>query len=98
MVRHIVLLEWSDDIYDEAIDAFIAALGELPGKIEEISSYSFGSDLDIAGSTADFAIVAEFDTASDYIVYRNHPAHEEFKETHLVPCTKARSAAQIEIG
>ncbi len=98
MLRHVVLLEWNDGVSQKAMAAFTAGLAELPAAIPQVRRYEYGADLGIAGGTADFVICADFDSAEDYLVYRDHPAHQAFKAEHLLPHTHGRSAAQFELS
>jgi hypothetical protein len=44
-----------------------------------------------------FAVVADFDSVQDYLVYRDHPVHREVIEQHIRPIMATRAAVQYEI-
>jgi hypothetical protein len=97
VIRHLVLIEWRDDVTEEAVAALEEGLRDLQATIPSIRSYAFGADLDLPGSTADYVICADFDDLDGYLAYRDHPAHEQFRQEHLLPNARSRTAAQLEI-
>ncbi|MET9343782.1 Dabb family protein [Nonomuraea sp. NPDC003804] len=98
MIRHIVLLTWTDDATEEQKAAVEKGLAALPAVIPELRRYELGSDLGLAGAgNADFGIVAEFDSVADFEVYRDHPQHHAVINEHIVPIRKARTAIQFEV-
>jgi hypothetical protein len=94
--RHVVLFRWKDDVSDEQKQAFHAALLALPRQIDVVRGYHVGHDVGLADANHDFAIVAEFDCAEDYPVYRDHPVHEAFKIEHYFPLVSQRAAVQYQ--
>jgi hypothetical protein len=96
MIRHVVVLTFNDDVTADQRTAFEQALRELPGRIPEILDYQVGSDAGLAETNHQFAIVADFADVDDYLVYRDHPAHTEFKQNHLAPLVAQRGAVQYE--
>jgi hypothetical protein len=96
MFRHVVLLTFNDDTTDEQLAAFKAALEALPAQIPQILDYQVGHDAGLADTNHQFAIVADFADAADYVVYRDHPAHAAFKEEFLSPLVTERAAVQYE--
>lgn len=95
MIRHVVLLTWSEDATDKQKAALAAELAELPGRIPEIRSYKFGPDAGINPGNHDFGIVADFDNEDDYLVYRDHPAHRELILGFITPILESRAAVQF---
>lgn len=96
MIRHVVVLTFDPSTTADQRAAFEAALHELPAKIPQIVDYRVGADLGLADTNHDFAIVADFASVDDYLVYRDHPAHVEFKERYLAPYVATRAAVQYE--
>ncbi|MEU4720168.1 Dabb family protein [Nonomuraea dietziae] len=97
MIRHIVLLTWTDDATDEQKAAVAKHLGELPAVIPQLRRYDLGSDLGLAAAgNSDFAIIAEFDSVADYEVYRDHPQHHAVINEHIAPIKAGRAAIQFE--
>ncbi|GAB2958649.1 Dabb family protein [Nonomuraea fastidiosa] len=97
MIRHIVLFTWSDDATDEQKAAVPEALKTLPGLIPEIKSYTYGRDAGINQGNYDFAIVADFDSTDDYLVYRDHPEHQAIIAGHIKPIVASRAAVQLSL-
>ncbi|GII04304.1 Dabb family protein [Planobispora takensis] len=94
MFRHVVLFTWADDATDEQRAAVATELGRLPGIIPEIRSYTLGTDAGVNPGNYEFALVADFDSADDYLVYRDHPAHQAVIAQYVKPILASRSAAQ----
>jgi hypothetical protein len=72
-------------------------LGQLPGLIDAIRRYQFGPDAGINPGNCDFAVVADFDDADGYLVYRDHPAHRKVIEDYINPIVARRSAVQYQV-
>lgn len=97
MLRHVVCLTFRDGTDPGEVAALRAALSELPGRIPEIRSYSFGTDVGLAAGNADFAVVADFDDESGWRAYQEHPDHVRVREEHVVPIAEHRTSVQFEI-
>ncbi len=96
MFRHVVLFKWAEGHGADHVKAVGAALDELPRRVPVIRGYHHGPDAGINDGTFDFAIVAEFDSAEDYLVYRDHPDHQAFIRDHIVGKVADRSAVQFD--
>lgn len=95
MIQHVVLLTFVPDATPEQRAAVTEALRALPGLIPQIKRYAVGPDLGLSADTASFGIVAEFETLTDYEVYRDHPAHRQVITDHIAPIRAARAAVQF---
>lgn len=96
-VKHVVLFRWKEGVSPDHVVAARRALAELPDLIPQIKSYSFGPNLGINPGTYDFAVVAEFDSADDYLVYRDHPDHKAFIAAYTADFVSERAAIQFPI-
>ncbi|MED7929304.1 Dabb family protein [Nonomuraea sp. LP-02] len=97
MIRHIVLFTWTDDATDEQKATVTAELRKLPDAIPELRSYTVGPDAGINQGNHAYAVVADFDSADDYLVYRDHPRHQAVIAEHIKPIVATRASAQIEV-
>jgi len=98
MIRHCVMLTWTEEANEETIKAVLAGLTELRPKIDVIRSYSFGPDLELdPGRNHDLMIVAEFDSVEDYQIYASHPDHIELIVQTIKPILATRAAVQYEV-
>jgi hypothetical protein len=97
MFRHVVLLSWAGDPTEAQKQALADELGQLPGLIDAIRRYQFGPDAGINPGNCDFAVVADFDDADGYLVYRDHPAHRKVIEDYINPIVARRSAVQYRV-
>lgn len=95
-IRHVVLFRWNPDVSDEHVAAAEAALAELPTTVTSIRSYRFGRDTGINQGNYDYAVVAEFDDASGYLEYRDHPDHRAFIARYTADFVAERAAIQME--
>lgn len=97
MLRHVVLFIWTADASDEQKQRVATELGTLPGLIPQIRAYQFGPDAGINEGSYDFGVVADFDDADSYRVYRDDPRHRGIIERHIMPIVARRAAMQYEI-
>lgn len=98
MLRHVVLLQWNDDVDAAHVEATSAALDERVAPIPEIAEYRHGPDLGLADGNFDYAIVGEFASVDDYIVYRDHPDHQAVIAEYIKGHVSARTAVQYDAG
>ncbi|MGW5265080.1 Dabb family protein [Microbispora sp. NPDC004025] len=94
MFRHVVLLKWTDDATEEQRAEVARRLGGLPDVISELRSYQIGPDAGVNQGNFSFAVVADFDSPEDYVVYRDHPAHRAVIDECITPILAARAAVQ----
>jgi hypothetical protein len=96
-LRHVVLLKWVESVTEEQRHAVVDALRALPAVIPELRSYDVRADAGIDDDTYDLAVVAEFDDAEGYIVYRDHPEHQRVIAELIGPILAARAPIQTEL-
>jgi hypothetical protein len=96
MLRHVATFRWIDSTTDDDIAAVEEGLTALPAAIPQIKAYRFGRDAGINEGTFDFAVVADFETVDDYLVYRDHPSHTALLADHIAPHVATRAAIQFE--
>jgi hypothetical protein len=96
MLRHVVTFRWADSTTDDDIAAVEEGLAGLPTAIPEISVYRFGRDAGINEGAFDFAVVADFETTADYLVYRDHPTHKALVAERIAPHVAERASIQFE--
>ncbi|MGI9007584.1 MAG: Dabb family protein [Streptosporangiaceae bacterium] len=95
MIRHVVVITWTADATPEQIEAVSTGLATLPPLMTGLVAYSFGPDAGISAGTADFGIVADFDSRDSYVAYRDHPAHRDIIEHTLNPIVAERRSVQF---
>ncbi len=95
--RHVVLFRWREGATAEQKQTLRDRLGELPGVIPEIATYTMGADAGINDGNFDFAVAADFADREAYLVYRDHPRHRAVIEEHLKPILAERAAVQYEL-
>jgi hypothetical protein len=96
MLCHAVTYRFRDSVGEGEVAELVARLEQLPGQIDAIRSYRFGSDLGLSEGGGDFAIVAEFDDADGWRTYRDHPRHLEVVEL-IGTMVEARTPVQFEL-
>lgn len=97
-IRHIALFSWNDDATPAQIAAVTTGLDALATIIPNLVRYEYGPDLCINDGNAQYAIVAEFASVDDYLVYRDHPDHQAFIVQAVRPISRQRTAVQFEVG
>ncbi len=95
--RHVVALQLKSETAAEQRQMIVAALRELPGLIPTIRSYVVGQDAGINDGNHDLVVVADFDDADGYLVYRDHAEHQRVIHDHIAPHVAARAAVQHEV-
>jgi Stress responsive A/B Barrel Domain len=96
MIRHCVMFRWKDGTSPATIGEVEAALAKLPDAIPAIAAYTFGRDIAVNSGNYEFAVVADFATLDDYLVYRDHPDHKQVIVDLIVPNIAERAAVQFE--
>ncbi|MFA1549936.1 Dabb family protein [Actinomadura chokoriensis] len=94
--RHVVMFKWAEGTTTGQQDEVAAKLGQLPGRIPEIGTYSIGVDAGVNPGAYDFVVVADFADRDAYLVYRDHPAHRAMIEEFIAPIVAERAAIQYE--
>jgi Stress responsive A/B Barrel Domain len=97
MFRHVALFTWTEDATQEQQQMLADELRKLPVAIPELRAYHIGPDAGVNTGNFAFAVVADFDSVQDYLVYRDHPVHREVIEQHIRPIMATRAAVQYEI-
>lgn len=95
--RHTLMLRFNEQTTDAEKQALLEALARLPEAIPQIRRYEFGLDLGIAGN-ADFALVADFDSAENWRIYRDHPDHQVVARDYVAPITAEAIRVQYLVG
>ncbi len=96
MFRHVVTFHWNSDSTPEHVQALEQALAGLPALIPGLRRYAFGPDVGINDGNGDFAVVAEFDSREDYLVYRDDEEHGRIIRTLIAPFLATRTAVQFD--
>ncbi|MEU0565286.1 Dabb family protein [Nonomuraea sp. NPDC005983] len=97
MIRHVVLFTWTEAATEEQKATVAAELRKLPGLIPELRAYTVGADAGINQGNYEFAVVADFDSVDDYLVYRDHPRHQALIAEHIRPIMADRAAVQLNV-
>jgi hypothetical protein len=96
MLRHVATFRWTDSTTGDDIAAVEEGLAALPAAIPQIKVFRFGRDAGINEGAYDFAVVADFETVDDYLVYRDHPTHQALLVERIAPQVATRAAIQFE--
>jgi hypothetical protein len=95
MLRHVVMFRWRDGTTPEHLKAIEEGLGGLPAAIPELRAYTFGGDIGVNEGNFDFAVVADFHDADDYVAYRDHPLHQAVLAERIRDHVADRAAVQF---
>lgn len=96
--RHVVMFRWADEADAGHVDAVAAGLDELVDLIPEIRAYRHGPDAGVNEGNYDYVVVGDFASRDDYVVYRDHPAHQALIRDLIAGRVAGRAAVQYEIG
>jgi hypothetical protein len=95
MIRHVVLFTWTEEATDEQKTTVAKELSGLQAVIPQIRTLTLGADAGINHGNYDFAVVADFDSEADYLVYRDDTQHQEIIVKHIRPIMASRAAIQF---
>ncbi len=98
MFRHVVMFSWNETTSADEVASIAAGLDELGATIPAVRAYRHGPDAGLGEGNYDYVVVADFDSAADYVVYRDHPVHRAFVRDRLVPHIARRAAVQYDLG
>jgi len=81
-VRHVVLFKFKENSSAEDVQKIAEAFADLPGKIDEIRQFDWGTNSSPEGLNEGFThcFLVTFDNGEDRDVYLAHDAHQEFVE------------------
>lgn len=92
--RHVVMFQWADGLGDDHVERVRTGLDALPPVIEQIRNYVHGPDLGVTEGNFDYVLVADFADEEDFLVYRNHPVHQQFIADVITGNTASRASVQ----
>jgi hypothetical protein len=77
----VVLFRFKDDTSSEKVKEIENAFCALPGKIDAIHDFEWGTDVSVEVKTQGFThcFMVTFRNETDRDTYLPHPAHEEFR-------------------
>jgi hypothetical protein len=96
MIRHVVLLRWTEDATEEQKQRVAAEIARLPSLVPSLQAFHTGPDLGINPGNFDFAAAADFDDIDGYLAYRDHPEHQAMISQFILPVAAQRVAVQYE--
>jgi hypothetical protein len=79
-LRHVVLFKFKDSSTPQDIKQIVAAFRALPGKIDTIKDFEWGTDVSVENKAQGFThcFFVTFDDAQGRDAYLPHPAHKDF--------------------
>lgn len=96
MIKHVCLINFHEGTDAATRQAIKAAYEKLPALIPQIKSLSVGVDAGLLEGNASFAIIGEFATREDFLVYSQHQAHMDVIYPVCGPAMASYSTAQFE--
>jgi quinol monooxygenase YgiN len=80
LLRHVVHFKFKKEVTPEQIKEVVDAFRALPGKIDAIHQYEWGTDVSVENKSAGFThcFFVTFRDEKGREVYLPHPAHQEF--------------------
>ena len=82
VLRHVVLFKFKDDASKEQVKEVTDAFSALPGKIDAIKAFEWGTDVGVENLAQGFThcFIVTFADEKGRDAYLPHPAHEDFKK------------------
>lgn len=97
MIRHVAVFRFNDNIAEEYIDRIDETLATLPSIIPQIISFSSGRNAYVTSGAWDYAVVADFATPADYLIYATNPEHVDMVKNLVGPHVLESSRTQFEM-
>jgi len=97
MIRHVAVFRFRDSATEAVIDEIDEALATLPSIIPEIISFSSGRNANVTEGAWDYAVVSDFASPQDYLVYASNPEHMDMVKNVAGPHVAEASRTQFEI-
>ena len=98
MIVHSVEFRWNESVTDQAITDLEDGLRAYALIAEGVRSYHFGRNLGLRPGTADFALIAHFESPEDVPRYLDHPEHIALVKRCVEPILRERTTVQFELG
>jgi hypothetical protein len=97
MIRHVAVFRFKDTVTNEVIDEIDKTLATLPSIIPQIISFSSGRNANVTESAWDYAVVSEFASPKEYLVYATNPQHVDMVKNLAGPHVLEASRTQYQI-
>jgi hypothetical protein len=97
MIRHVVLMTWSDAADGDRRARSVAAMRRLPEDVGGMTALTVAEDAGLSDGNADVVLIADFPDVEAYRRYAQDPVHQALIAEHIRPFLAARSAVQIEV-
>lgn len=80
LLRHVVLFKFKDDTTADQVHQIEAAFCALPGQIDAIHTFEWGTDVSVEGKADGYThcFFVTFKNEADRDAYLPHPAHRAF--------------------
>lgn len=80
LLRHVVMFKFKDGTTEEDVQRIEQSFAALPGKINAIYEFEFGTDVSVEGKSAGFThcFLVTFRSEAERATYLPHPAHKGF--------------------
>ena len=98
MIRHVAVFRFKDNVTDAIIDEIDETLATLQSIIPEIISFSSGRNANVTEGAWDYAVVSDFASPEDYLVYATNPQHVDMVKNLVGPHVLEASRTQFEVG
>ena len=96
MFRHVLVLKLVEGFTPADAEKAAEGLRALPDFIPELREMKVGTDLKLRDGAWDMALVAQFDDASGWRAYLEHPEHLRVASELLSPLIAERASVQME--
>lgn len=94
MLRHVVMMQLSNEASDADITAIIDGLETLPGLVPELRNYSVGLDAGLVEGNYHLVLIADFDDEDGFARYNSNDDHKAVLAERIRPFVTSRSAVQ----
>lgn len=97
MIRHVAVFRFKDSVTDRDVDEIDTTLATLPSIIPELVAFTSGRNANVTEGAWDYAVVSDFDSPKDYLIYATNPQHVDMVKNVVGPHVAEASRTQFEI-
>jgi hypothetical protein len=97
MIRHVVVMSWSEGTDAARRARSVEAMRRLPEDVGGMTELTVAEDAGLSAGNADVILIADFPDVEAYRRYAQDAVHQALIAEHIRPFLAARSAVQFEV-
>ena len=96
--RHVALYRWADHVDADHVDRVRTAYDALAARIAGVRTLDHGPDVGVSEGTADYLVVADFESVVEWRAFRDHPEHVLLQQELIVGNVADHATGQFHVA